>query len=300
MKRYLYLGLAKQFVLMVTPIVASSVLASSPSQAASLAFAQEELNFTNFSQSFGIIDRQNQANTNASTFTDDATVLTINQQVQTDFTFTPPQAYTQVGLSLASGQGTSYFGTADTLGGIVGNFDIDGGKLFSFDFTAYLNLGTSIDDSSQENAKAIGDISFLLFDTSHIEPTNISTFVADVLSGNQTINTNPLDYFSLTGNINTAGDNDFLTYENSQNISLLNELDASNFGGNQETASAIISGSYQRSFDHKTNLTLVAVRKSQVKVAAPEPSTYLGSLLFFGLGAIALKAKRNFRRQKSS
>ncbi|MFB2771774.1 hypothetical protein ACE1AT_21135 [Pelatocladus sp. BLCC-F211] len=298
MKRYLYLGLAKQFVLMVTPIVASSVVASSPSQAASLAFAQEELNFTNFSQSFGIIDRQNQANTNASTFSDDATVLTINQQVQTDFTFTPPQAYTQVGLSLANGQGTSYFGTADTFGGIVGNFDIDAGNLFSFDFTAYLNLGTSIDDSSQENAKAIGDISFLLFDTSYIEPTNISDFVANVLSGKQSINTNPLDYFSLTANINTAGDNDFLTYQNSQNVSLLNELDASNFGGNQETAGALISGSYQRSFDNKTNLTLVAVRKSQVKVAAPEPSTYVGSILFFGLGAIALKAKRKLIRQK--
>ncbi|MGJ5675825.1 MAG: PEP-CTERM sorting domain-containing protein [Nostochopsis sp.] len=298
MKNYLYLGFAKQFVLIVTPILASSVLASSPSQAATLAFAQEELNFTNFSQSFGTIDRQNQANTNASTFTDDATVLTINQEVQTDFTFTPPEAYTQVGLSLASGEGTSYFGTADTFGGIVGNFDINAGESFSFDFTASLNLGTSIDDPPQENAKAIGDISFLLFDTSDIEPTNISNFVADVLSGNQTINKDPLDYFSLAGNINTAGDDDFLTYENSQNISLSNELDTSDFDGNEETASANISGSYQRSFENKTNLTLVAVRKSQVKVAVPEPSTYLGSILFFGLGAIALKAKRKLNRQK--
>ncbi|MBW4433897.1 MAG: hypothetical protein KME28_19840 [Pelatocladus maniniholoensis HA4357-MV3] len=299
MKRYLYLGFAKQFVLMVTPIVASSVLASSPSQAASLAFAQEELNFTNFSQGFGIIDRQNQANTNASTFTDDATVLTINRQVQTDFTFTPPQAYTQVGLSLASGQGTSYFGTADTLGGIVGNFDINAGESFSFDFTAYLNLGTSIDDPPQENAKAIGDISFLLFDTSDIERSNISNFVADILSGNQIINKDPLDYFSLIGNINTAGNDDFLTYENSQNVSLVNKLDTS-FTGNQETATASINGYYKRSFENKTNLTLVAVRKSQVKVAAPEPSTYLGSILFFGLGAIALKGKRKLSQQNKA
>ncbi|MER3493694.1 MAG: hypothetical protein C4323_16070 [Mastigocladus sp. ERB_26_2] len=290
MKRHL--GLAKQCLLVITPVVASSVLATPSSQAATLAFAQEELNFTNFSESFGIIDRQNQANTNASTFSEDATVLTLNQQAQTDFTFTPPKAYTKVDLSLANGQGTSYLGTADTLGKIVGNFDIDAGELFSFDFTASLNLGTSIDDPLAENARAIGDISFLLFDTSDVDPVNISDLIAAVISGNQSISINPLDYFSLTANVNTAGNDDFLSYQNSQNISFLNEFQESDFVGNEELARAVINGSYKRSFENKTNLTLVAVRKSQVKVAAPEPSTYLGSALFFILAAIALKAKR--------
>ncbi|BAU06619.1 hypothetical protein [Fischerella sp. NIES-3754] len=290
MKRYL--GFAKQCLMVITPMIASSILATPPSQAATLAFAQEELNFTNFSESFGIIDRQNQANTNASTFSEDATVLTLNQQVQTDFTFTPPQAYTKVGLSLASGQGTSYLGTADTLGKIIGNFDIDAGELFSFDFTASLNLGTSIDDPLTESARSIGDISFLLFDTSDIDPVNISDLITAVISGNQSISINPLDYFLLTGNVNTAGNDDFLAYQNSQNISFLNEFQESDFVGNEELARAIINGSYKRSFENKTNLTLVAVRKSQVKVAAPEPSTYLGSALFFILAAIALKAKR--------
>jgi hypothetical protein len=293
MKRYL--GFAKQCLLVITPMIASSVLATPPSLAATLAFAQEELNFTNFSESFGIIDRQNQANTNASTFSEDAQVLTLNQQVQTDFTFTPPQAYTQVGLSLASGQGTSYLGTADTLGQIIGNFNIAPG-VFSFDFTASLNLGTSIDDPLNENARAIGDISFLLFDTSDIAPENISDFIAAVISGNQSISIDPLDYFSLTGNVNTAGNDDFLAYQNSQNISLLNESQESDFGGNEEIATAIINGSYKRSFDNQTNLTLVAVRKSEVKVAAPEPSTYLGSVVFFVLAAIALKAKRRVNK----
>lgn len=297
MKRYL--GFAKQFLLVFTPVVATSALASVPSQAASLAFSEENLNFTNFSKNFSLIDRQNQANIDASPFSDDAVVIAQNIGVQTNFIPNPPEASTSVDLSFVRGLGSSYLGTADTLGKIVSNFDVDAGDSFSFDFTASLNLGTLIEDGlPTENANASGDISFLLFDTSDVPQANLSDFVASLLSGNDNINRKPLEYFLLTGNVNTFGNNDFLKYTKSQNITFNQELKESDFGSNEETATASIGGSLKRSFDNKTNLTLVATRQSKVKVAVPEPSTYLGSLLFSVLIAISIKAKRKAKRSK--
>ncbi|MCX7593447.1 MAG: hypothetical protein N2235_06750 [Fischerella sp.] len=297
MKRYL--GFAKQFLLVFTPVVATSALASLPSQAASLAFSQENLKFTNFSENFSLIERQNQANILASPFSDDAVVVAENIRVQTNFIPNPPEASTSVDLSFVRGIGSSYLGTADTLGKIVSNFDVDAGKLFSFEFTASLNLGTLIEDGlPTENANAFGDISFFLFDTSDVPEANLPDFLASLLFGNNNINRKPLEYFSLTGNVNTFGNNDFLKYTKSQNIIFNQEFQKSEFGSNEETATASIGGYLKRSFDNKTNLTLVATRQSKIKVAVPEPSTYLGSLLFSVLIAIYIKAKRKAKRSK--
>ncbi len=285
MKRYL--GFAKRFLLLVTPVVATSALATSPSQAATLAFSRGELYFNNFSENFSTIQRLNQGDTFGLA---NGGLVNLQNQAITDFVPSPPEALT-FGSSLAEGESKDYFGLAETQGKILGNFNVDAGELFSFDFTARLNLATSIDEPPAENARASADISFLLFDTSDVPETNLSDFFTSVLSGVNNIPKNPLDSFSLVGNLNSLGEDDLLAYQKSQYITLSNEFSQPIFGGTEEFALADISGSLQRSFDKRTNLTLVAVRKGQVRVTAPEPSTYLGTLLFFVL-VVAMKVKR--------
>ena len=284
-----YQILRSRFLLLVTPLIATSTFLPSPSQAATFASSQGELNFTNFSEAFSIIGTQNQAETFS--FANGGSVNAQNINAVTNSTDDPPSASTSA-LSQASGDRKDYLGTAKTEAKIVGNFDVDPGKLFSFDFSSALDLQTAIDAPPVENAKASGNISFELFDTTDIPEQSLEDFVSGLLSNTtNSIQKNPLDFFSLTGNLNTLGNDNFITNQKSQNVTLTEDKEFS-FGGNEEFATDFVKGSLQRSFDRKANLTLVALRSTEARVTAPEPSTNLALVLFFGLLAVATKGKR--------
>ena len=283
-----YQILRARFLLLVT-LIATSTFLPSPSQAATFASSQGELNFTNFSEPFSIIGIQNQAETFS--FANGGSVNAQNINAVTNSTDEPPSASTSA-LSQASGDSKDYLGTATTQAKIVGNFDVDPGKLFSFDFSSALDLQTAIDAPPVENAKASGNISFELFDTTDIPEPSLEDFVSGLLSNTtNSIQKNPLDFFSLTGNLNTLGNDNFITNQKSQNVTLTEDKEFS-FGGNEEFATDFVKGSLQRSFDRKANLTLVALRSTEARVTAPEPSTNLALVLFFGLLAVATKGKR--------
>lgn len=249
-----YLQLAMRFWLLLTPAIACSMLTASPSQAATFASSQGLFNFTNFSQSpFQVIT---DTNTQTLAIAESGMVKAL-ADAEAFFITTPPLA-SNSSLSQAFGKNRDYLGIANSQASVIGFFDVDAGKDFSFDFLANLNLFSSIDNPPAENARASGDISFALIDVN---------------------NNKILDLFSLAGNVVTEGNNDFVAYQNSANITLNNPSIISDFGGKQEFAQASIQGSLNRSFSNNTKIALIEVKRNRVRVAVPEPSTNIALLL---------------------
>lgn len=174
-------------------------------------------------------------------------------------------------FSRTNGDGSEYSGLAQSTAAIIGyNFLIDKGETFSFNFKAALNLETSLDNPQFESATATGNISFKLYETSN--PDNWIY----------------LDSFTLSGNLATMSNNDYLNYENSNSFTLNPSKTAleTSFGEQQETAQASTQGIFSRNFDVLSNLTLVEAKTNQAEVNAnrgsvsvPEPSNILGLLL---------------------
>ncbi len=262
-----YQAFTKGFLLLLTPCIASSILAASPSQAATLARSEGVLEFTRFSQSPS--GTGTATNTNTVTIANNGMVNAF-ANAEATFIVAPPTA-SNSSLSQAFGEGRNYLGLAESEATVIGNFDVDANTPFSFDFTSSLNLETSIDNPQAENARAAGDISLALLDT----------------ASNSTI-----DFFSLMGNLTTPGDDDFIVYQKSNNIALNNPLTTHDIGGNQEFARVSVQGSLQRYFDSKTSLSLIEVKRNQARVTAPEPSTCVALLFSCSVIGVASKGRR--------
>ncbi len=263
-----YKKFVKHLLLLATPMVASSLLASTPSQAASLALSKSEVKFTDFNQSLSV---EPIVISNSDTFTN-AIKGTVDAKANAEANFynTPKPSASNFAFSQASGEGEKYFGIAKSFAQVIGDFAIEANQSFSFNFTSDLNLQTAIDNPLLENAIASGETSFALFDID-----------------NQSL----VDYFSVLGNLNTAGNGDSLELQNTDNISFSRQSQEKIFGGNQELAEAFFQGSYQRTFTNKTNLRLIEVKANQARVATvPEPSN-LASFLVAGLIVVTLKRK---------
>lgn len=269
-----HLRFIKDSLLVATLGIASSIVASSPSQAATFALSAGALQFTNFSQS--PVGTRTVTNTNAIAIAQEGMVRAQANALAT-FIVAPPKA-SNFSISTAFGQGRDYLGLAESTAAVIGSFVVNANTTFAFDFSAALNLNTSIDNPPAENATASGDISFALVDTA---------------------NNSILDFFSLVGNLTTTGDNDFIAFQESENVTLNNLVSTPNFGGNQESVTASVQGSLQRSFANQTNLTLVEVKRNQVRVTAPEPSTSLALLFCCGVIGVALKGRRKATKSSS-
>lgn len=269
------LRFAKRFLSLVTPIVTSSALAplalsiaASPGMAATLAFSEASFNLDNFSHN----------PQDVLTLTDTNTVaIATSGEVATeadafaDFITNPlPPSASNSSFSAVNGDGSDYFGLAESEAGVIGyNFLVEGGETFSFDFKAALDLETSIDEPQSEVASAAGDLTLELYDS-----TNPDKWI-------------PLDSFTLSGALTTPGDDDFLDYRNSASITF-NPSETSfdsAFGGTKEFANASVQGSFSRIFDSETSLTLVEAKNNQASTAVPEPAS-TAALLFCltGLG----------------
>jgi hypothetical protein len=278
-----YQGFTKHFFGLVTPLIASSLLGSLPTQAGTVAISNSVAEFTNFSQR--PLRTITEIDTDLITQAKDAQAHSL---VEADAFFTAasptpasptpasPAAFSS-SFNKTMGQGKNFSGSAETTATAVGDFVIDADKPFSFDFTADLNLETKIDNPQAELAMATGDISFALIDKS-----------------DQSI----IDVFSLEGYLETRGNNDFTQSQKSDNVTITNSVNKSNFGGNQESSSVSIEGSLQRSFANKTNFSLVEITNNKAKVTSvPEPSTTLVPFFCYGVIGIALQAKRKKKLQ---
>ena len=261
-----YVRFVKHFLLLATPAIASSVLATSPSQAATFAFSSGNFNFTDFSQSPSATFSGTNANTLA--IANGGTVAAF-ANADAKFVVAPPEA-SNSSLSVALGENRDYLGLAKSEATVIGKFDVAANTFFSFNFTGDLNLQTSIDNPPEENARASGDISFVLLDTA-----------------SQKV----LDFLSLAGSVITQGDSNFIATQNSDNVTLSHILEDHKFKQKQGFATASVEGSLQRSFNDNRSLALVEVKRNQARVQAPEPSTNL-ALLISGLVGVVLRGKR--------
>jgi hypothetical protein len=250
-------------------------LGATPTIAATLASSEATVTISNFSHN--PLDPLVITDTFTNTFATDGSV-NADADAVANFVTNPPASAFNSSFSSADGVGNNYSGTADSFAGVVGNFSVNSGETFSFNFDADLNLNTSIDNPQTENAIASGKVSFAIYDTS-----NLDNWVL-------------LDSLTISGNI-TSTDNDFLSFEtgtgsqlNLSNISL-----NTNFSNRQESANAFTQGNFSHTFDRLTNLTLVEFKENRSSVAVPEPSIIFGTIL--GILAVGYRAY-NERRQE--
>ncbi|ARV60920.1 hypothetical protein BZZ01_21930 [Nostocales cyanobacterium HT-58-2] len=251
---------------MATPSTATSAPSTSANQAVTFALSYGDLFLTNLSESFSSIESDNQADTSA--FADGGTATVHNDAiVETDDT----EVFT-FATSSASGENITHFGLAQTHATTVGNFSINAGKILSFNFTSAIDLETSIEVPQKiENVSVIREVSFSFYDTSDIPKEKLSEFLANLLSDPNSIQKSPLIFFSLSANLTTSGNDNYLTSKKSENVTISTEFKDSNFAGSQKFASTFVRGSVKHSFNRQANVTLVVLRNGQARVAAPEP-----------------------------
>ena len=251
------LNFAQCFLLLLTPI--APLVVSTPSLAATLGTSEATVNLNNFSHN--PLDVLTLTDTFTDTFATDGQV-NADANAVANFITNPPSANNS-SLSTVNGNGSAYSGSAESIAAVIGyDFSVNQGETFSFNFDADLNLRTSIDNPQFEAATATGKITLELYDT-----TNQNNWLY-------------LDSFTLSGNLTSLGDNDYLNYDTSNSIRLnpSGMIDTS-FGSKQESANASVQGNFSRTFDSLTTLTLVEVKNNQASVSVPEPSSFLGLLL---------------------
>lgn len=272
---------------MPTPSIATSAPSASLSQSMTFALSYGDLFLTNFSQKFSSVDSDNQANTSASA---DGTTATVHNDAVVETGETEALTFA---TSSASGENKNYFGFAETHAIIVGNFVVAPGNNLSFNFTSALDLETSIYAPQRiESVSAVRDISFSLYDTSDIPKAKLKDFLTNLLSEPNSIKKSRLVFFSVSGKLNSSGKDNFLKSQKSDNVTLSTEFKDSNFEGNQKFASTFIRGSVKHSFNNQANVTLVALRTGEARVAAPEQSRSLTLLSTPGSQVVPIEGRR--------
>jgi hypothetical protein len=131
----------------------------------------------------------------------------------------------------ATGKGTS-FGVAEGFATVAGAFFVRAGETFSFKFSGYLQMNTSLQNAATQAANTVGRIALGVYDVTR-KPVR-------------------LDFLEVIGSLDTPGNRDFLSFRisgvNSRgNFSLNQEQPYFTFqtGKLQESASVAIVGEYK-------------------------------------------------------
>ncbi|MGB3637506.1 MAG: hypothetical protein WBA39_08010 [Rivularia sp. (in: cyanobacteria)] len=294
----------KKLILQVTPLVATSMLASSPALAATFAGSFGELTFTNFNRENTAFEAINDANASAETNSDDS-VADFNNFSRTNAEPTPLDI-SNVADSLVYGEGSSYDAFAETMPRFFANFDVSRNDTLSFDFTTILDLEASVDKPGVETANAASDIAFYLLDTTGISTENRFNFLNSTqLEPSQISQNNILEYFTLAANIDAVGRIDFFNNTKSPNINLTSDFsnysveEINDLGRSRAISTSLIEGSVERFFEEDRNITLLAFKNTKSNVKVPEPGTSFWSVLFAGLIALGVRL-RNKAGKKSA
>ena len=186
------------------------------------------------------------------------------------------------------GSGNNYFGLAQSEAAVIGDFSIKAKETFSFTVETILHLLTSVSNPQSERASAKGSISFALIDT-------VSNLLLESFQFGIGVHSFKAPEVSLSYNL--AG-----SFNPTQiNFAFLAQ-------GNTTSLSLYTSGVYSRTFDSTTNLRLVEVKKNMAVAQAqavpeaepvPEPTTILGTAMFFGFLTKRRKLKNKLSEVKS-
>ena len=225
-------------------------IASAPSLAATLAFADANFLIDNFSHrpntTSATVDTNTFTNADPGSSIDtfaDAYSIFLNSPAQNSLAY---NTTSNVGV----GEGLKYLGTTQSKAKVVGEFALGENQSFGFNFAGDLQLKTSIDTFFKETANAAGNIYFLVLDTTDSKKINI------------------LDRFLLSGNLSTPGLPDFLFAKKSSRVQFNNFSKQKSFGGKEESALGSVTGTYQRFFKKPTNITLIEVKQNSTKQEA--------------------------------
>lgn len=271
-----YSGLAKRFLLLATPAITSSLLATIPARAATFASSEAQFQINNFSinpeevftdlQNFTDavnFSGQGQATADANSNALFSTVAGSSEQSEAS----------NISKSIVTGKNGNYAAIAESFAINSGsNFLVPKGVTFSFDFNGFLKLTTSIDNPAVENATASGTIELAIFNESD-----------DTL----------LDFILVESQIVTPGGEDFLNFTSSNNFSFTDVLLTNSFGGNQEFSQANLSGRYSRTFAEETSLSLLEFKSNRVTVTVPENSNGFILIIAGGIMLVFTKIRRN-------
>lgn len=252
--------------------IATSVLFGASAEAATFAFSRSEVIFGNFNLTPE--SQTTSTNTNTNTVAING-VVTANSDAEAVFLPEPPVGG-NFSVSQVSGQGAEYTGVAQSLARVIGLFLMpqDANGVFKFDFSAGLILETAIDDPSFEQATANGTVEFAIF--AGADPTALSL----------------VDSFTLAGGLNSAAGSDFLTKDKTANLLVSQPVFSKLFGGLNESAIAVIEGSYERTFDVGTYISLVETKINAANAqAVPEPATILATALAGATGVVLKRRK---------
>jgi hypothetical protein len=161
---------------------------------------------------------------------------------------------------------------------VIGNFLVNAGETFTFDFSGFLDLFTVTEQPTEFAAAALA--------------TQYSIITPDITSDSST----ELDFFSLVGQISTPDGADDFNVANSDAITLLSLDISDDIGANKtsESLSIDVSGRYERFFAQTTAFTLVEFKQGEAfgeSEPVPESSSPVVWLLGMG-GAIALIHRR--------
>lgn len=159
---------------------------------------------------------------------------------------------------------------------IIGDFFVNAGDIFSFDFAGFLNLSTATETPAD-----------------FAEASLITQYSIFSQNSNETLT--ELDFFGLFGQLSTPTGEDDFEIDSSEAITL-NPFEVTGIVGPTETAENIavsVSGSYERLFEAATTLTLIELKQASAfsqndgSTQVPEHSSPLVWLLGVG-GAILL------------
>ncbi len=274
----LSLKFVQRFLLFTAPLVTGSVFVALPGLAATHATSGSAVNLSNFSHNpvetstftdtnTLTITSIDSINSNSSALVPPAAAVTANADALATFPVNPSPALTEAfNVSLSAAQGDSqgeshsYLGLGQSFSQVVGyNFSIGANETFSFDVNAALGLQTSTEYVG-ETARAGGNISFLLFDTTGMtDPSKIDW-------------NNPLEFITFSAQLDSSGQN-YYTLGKSANLNFqpTNVAINASAGENQQSFFGSLQGTISRGFNKLTSLALVAFQGNQVSVSCKAP-----------------------------
>jgi len=155
------------------------------------AISTENFIFTDFNQP--LVATRTATDTNSFVFSKEDSVLA--EANANAFFGLSPIVNQNVGIGTltteAIGKGTS-FGVAEGSATVAGIFFVRAGETFSFKFSGYLQMSTSLQNAATQAANTVGRIAFGVYDVT-CKPVR-------------------LDFLELTGSLDTPGNRDFLSF----------------------------------------------------------------------------------------
>ncbi|WP_088239494.1 calcium-binding protein [Calothrix rhizosoleniae] len=188
---------------------------------------------------------------------------------EADATFINDPAFTNLFTeNTATGEDGAFQASSTSETQVVAQFNVAAGQVFSFEFTASLDLlAKEIENPDTEYSTASSKTTFMVLDISNGDDNPIL-----------------IDYFGLTGDlISSEGTGEFQS-SSSGNVSFTSfgETDIDGDNGIDSVTALAIFGTYERTFSYDTQLVIVQTNTSLVELRGDTLINNLGDDVIYG------------------